>query len=86
MSSLIIVPQGFRTDRIKETLTRDEIDLVTKFEAWCHRRGLVLDLICGSCLEQYGKEHCRVSGDNAKDSTAYHIRCNHADRVYGEGN
>jgi hypothetical protein len=84
MSDLIILPNGFRPEQAKETLTKDEVKLVTDFEAWCQRRGLAVDLLCKHCLDAGHGPGSRCRGDNRRDSQAWRITCAHADRVYGE--
>ena len=84
--SLVIVPKGFSGAGVleKETLTREECDLVMKFEAWCQKRGIALDLVCRHCFDSgAGLAASRCSGDNSREATVFHIRCGHADRVYG---
>ena len=83
-SGLIVAPEGFTKTRRHETLTKDEVDLVMKFEAWCQRRHLVLDLLCRDCLDAGEGKASRLRGDNRRDALSYHITCAHADRIYGD--
>ncbi len=85
MSNLIIVPGGFGSELRRETLTKEEVRLVTEFEAWCHKRNLALDLICRDCADAGHGGASRCRGDNARDATVFKITCPHAERVYGEG-
>jgi hypothetical protein len=82
--SVILLPNGLPSTIQRETLTKDEIKLVTDFERWCTRRGIALDLICRKCLDDGHGPASRLSGNNKRDSSAYKITCAHAERVYGE--
>jgi hypothetical protein len=82
--SLLVLPNGHPTTRQQETLTREEVALVTRFEEWCSRRGIVLDLICRKCLDDGLGREARLAGDNTRNSVKYTIRCPHADRVLGD--
>jgi hypothetical protein len=84
-SNLIVMPNGMPSGKIRETLSKQEVDLVKQFEAWCERRGLVLDLWCRDCLESGHRQASRVYGDNPREALSYHVTCAHADRVYGDG-
>lgn len=81
--SLILAPNGLPGTKTRETLSKEEIDLVTKFEAWATRRGLVFDLICRHCLDEGHERASRCQGNNTRDSQTYRISCAHCDRVYG---
>jgi hypothetical protein len=81
--SLILAPNGLPGTRVQETLTKEEIDLVLKFEAWTRKRGIALDLICKKCLDDGYEQKSRCKGDNTPNSIRYQISCGHADRVYG---
>lgn len=80
---LILFPNGMPGTLERQTLSKDEIKIVTEFEAWCKRRRLVLDLICQDCLEAGHASSSRCSGNNGRDSNTYKITCAHAERVYG---
>lgn len=80
---VILLPNGMPGTRVRETLTKDEIKVVTEFERWATRRGLVLDLICKHCLDEGRGGDSRCIGDNARDASSYKISCAHAERVYG---
>jgi hypothetical protein len=80
---VILLPNGLPSAIQKETLSRDEIKLVTAFEAWCERRGIALDLICKKCLDDGHGKASRLSGNNKRDAHTYSIKCAHAERTYG---
>lgn len=82
--SLIIVPAGFGSELRRETLSREEIKLVTEFEAWCRKRNLALDLICRDCVDAGHGAASRCKGDNGRDATVFKITCAHCERVYGD--
>lgn len=78
---MLLLPNGAPATRKHETLSRDEIALVTNFERWCERRGLKMDLFCQQCYDDGINPRC--SGDNDPDALTFKISCSHADRVYG---
>ena len=78
------MPNGLPGQKTRETLTKEEVDTVLAFERWCQRRGLALDLICRHCVDAGHGKASRVVGDNRPDSTAFHMTCAHADRIYGD--
>lgn len=78
---MLILPDGRPARLQRQTLGRDEIDLVTRFEHWLSKRGLKMDLLCEQCVEAGAPP--RVWGDNRRDSASYKISCSHAERVYG---
>lgn len=80
---VILLPNGLPAGKARETLTKDEIKLVTQFEAWCRKRKLQFDLICETCADAGHGPNSRCKGDNDPDSTRYAITCAHAERVYG---
>lgn len=78
---MLILPNGRPSNFARESLSRDDIALIERFEAWLTRRNLRMDLLCQHCIDE--GLHPRVSGDNRRDSAEYKIVCAHAERVYG---
>lgn len=80
---MLVLPNGLPGTKIRESLSKEEVKLVNDFEEWCHRRGLIMDIICNSCLDEGHERASRCFGDNTRNSGIFRINCAHAERVYG---
>lgn len=81
--SVILLPNGLPGTLQRETLSKEEVNLITSFEAWCQRRNITLDLLCTKCVNEGHGRASRLQGNNLRNSNSYHVKCAHADRVYG---
>jgi hypothetical protein len=80
---MILLPNGLPSKLQQETLSREEINTVLQFEAWCRNRGLSFILNCDKCLMEHGTKKGYCTAGNDRYSSSYHIVCNHADRIHG---